>query len=61
MNDQPSNLGHQPAEVYPGHADEARKREQRLASIERGHAAVLPGALREAFAGEPIATEGHKL
>lgn len=40
-------------ELYPGHTEDVRKREERIAAIERGHAAVLPGALREAFAGEP--------
>ena len=39
-------------ELYPGHAEEQRKREELKLRIERAHSAVLPGALREAFAGE---------
>jgi hypothetical protein len=54
-------MNHQLPEPYPGYTDEARKREERIAAIERGHAAVLPGALREAFAGEPIVAGSHRL
>ena len=39
-------------ELYPGHAEELRKREELKSRIERAHSAVLPGALRLAFAGE---------
>jgi hypothetical protein len=38
-------------ELYPGHAEDQRKREELAARIERAHSAVLPGALREAFGG----------
>jgi hypothetical protein len=40
-------------ELYPGHAEELRKREELKGRIERAHSAVLPGALREAFSAEP--------
>lgn len=49
------------SELYPGYNDEAHKREERIAAIERGHAVVLPGALREAFAGEPTRVGDHQL
>ncbi|HSY42848.1 MAG TPA: hypothetical protein VK811_02990 [Candidatus Acidoferrum sp.] len=39
-------------ELYQGHAEDQRKREELASRIERAHAAVLPGALREAFGGE---------
>jgi hypothetical protein len=40
-------------ELYPGQAEDLRKRAEMEAQIDRAHAAVLPGALREAFGGEP--------
>lgn len=40
-------------ELYPGHAEELRRREDLRARIERAHGSVLPGALREAFGSEP--------
>ena len=42
-------------ELYPGHGEEQRKREELRARIERAHSAVLPGALREAFGGADAA------
>jgi hypothetical protein len=48
-------------ELYPGHAEEMRKREDLAARLDRAHAAVLPGALREAFGGEPARANGHEL
>jgi hypothetical protein len=36
-------------ELYAGHAEELRKRGETIAGIERAQAAVLPGALRQAF------------
>lgn len=60
MNE-PVTMNNQPSELYPGHNEEARKREERVAAIERGHAAVLPGALREAFVGEPTRVGSHQL
>jgi hypothetical protein len=48
-------------ELYPGHAEELRRREELSSRLDRAHAAVLPGALREAFGGEPVMAEGHKL
>lgn len=49
-------------ELYPGHTEEQRKREELKARIERAHATVLPGALRLAFAGNDCvtATAGEK-
>ena len=41
-------------ELYQGQAEDERKREELAARIERAHSAVLPGALREAFAGNPL-------
>lgn len=40
-------------EMYSGYAEDLKKREELAARIEQAHAAVLPGALREAFAGDP--------
>jgi hypothetical protein len=48
-------------ELYPGHADDQRKREELAARIERAHSAVLPGALRTAFAGETARANGFAL
>jgi hypothetical protein len=48
-------------EQYPGQREELRKRAELMAAQDRAHAAVLPGALREAFGGEPATAEGHKL
>jgi hypothetical protein len=48
-------------ELYAGQHEEQQKRAERLAELDRAHATVLPGALREAFAGEPSVAEGHKL
>jgi hypothetical protein len=42
-------------EPYVGHTEEARRRQELTARIERGHATVLPGALRGAFGGEATA------
>jgi hypothetical protein len=39
-------------ELYSGHAEDQQKREELAVRIERAHSTVLPGALREAFAGE---------
>jgi hypothetical protein len=45
-------------ELYPGHAEEQRKREELTARIERAHSTVLPGALRAAFGGDITAKAG---
>jgi hypothetical protein len=45
-------------ELYQGHAEDQRKREELAARIERAHSAVLPGALREAFGGGGEAARG---
>ena len=49
-------------ELYPGHAEEMRKRAELQERLDRAHAAVLPGALREAFGGEParVLADGHQ-
>lgn len=63
MNDQPSNpVPDAPRpEPYPGFNEESRKREERIAAIEQAHATVLPGALRDAFAGDRALAGGHLL
>lgn len=48
-------------ELYPGHTEELRKRDQLAARIERAHASVLPGALRDAFGAEPARASGYEL
>ncbi len=50
-----------PTELYPGQAEELRKRGERLADIERAHGAVLPGALKAAFSDLPATAAGHEL
>jgi hypothetical protein len=48
-------------ELYIGHAEDQRKRAELATRIERAHAAVLPGALREAFGAEPARANGFAL
>lgn len=48
-------------ELYPGHAEEVKKRAELASRVERAHAAVLPGALREAFGAEPARANGFAL
>lgn len=49
------------AEPYAGFNEDQRKREELKTRIERAQAAILPGALREAFAGEPAQAGGYQL
>jgi len=49
------------AERYPGYGAEVAARAERLALVDRANAATLPGALREAFAGDPPSLHGFTL
>jgi len=49
------------SEPYAGFNEDQRKREALASEIERAHAAVLPGALREAFGADIAKAEGYIL
>lgn len=48
-------------EPYPGFAADKRRHDERVASADRAAAAILPGALRAAFAGDVVRELGFTL
>lgn len=48
-------------ELYPGQHRDLRRVAERKENADRAQAAILPGPLRAAFAGDPVKVAGHTL